>query len=98
MTTSNNIFTRDSDEAFEHAISTGYLINERDSYDALSRCSVSYGVPTLALIPNYVGHFMYMNSEHLDSHDIDCFKNKDTKEYLWLHSLGKDEKGYRTIN
>ena len=23
---------------------------------------------------------------------------KDTKEYLWLHSLGKDEKGYRTIN
>ena len=30
--------------------------------------------------------------------DLDNAGWKETKEYLWLHNLGKDEKGYRRIN
>ena len=30
--------------------------------------------------------------------DLDNAGWKETKEYLWLHSLGKDENGYRAIN
>ena len=30
--------------------------------------------------------------------DLDNAGWKETKEYLWLSNLGRDEKGYRSIN